>query len=206
MRLVLLSPTLGLFFQCCTINFGPFFFPCVFQETFFALPLLFRRSLSGGSSHGKKLNEVAAVERASSKKCVLFSAINVHVVSPCQLWPNITWLSIDFEGFMSWLCQIGLANNAIVSVSFLVMKNYEKWIFARRPFDPSSETILLSCFSQANCETLSQRRASFNLNLAPLLNSKPQRNRNASSFVSWATVGCAKVKTIYCMRDQVFLT
>ena len=125
MRLVLLSPTLGLFFQCCTINFGPFFFPCVFQETFFALPLLFRRSLSGGSSHGKKLNEVAAVERASSKKCVLFSAINVHVVSPCQLWANITWLSIDFEGFMSWLCQIGLANNAIVSVSSLVMKNDE---------------------------------------------------------------------------------
>ena len=184
MRLVLLSPTLGLFFQCCTINFGPFFFPCVFQETFFALPLLFRRSLSGGSSHGKKLNEVAAVERASSKKCVLFSAINVHVVSPCQLWPNITWLSIDFEGFMPWLCQIGLANNAIVSVNSLVMKNIRQetnWSFIR------DNTSILSCFSQANCEPLAP---SINLNLAPLLISTPQRNKNASSFVSWDTVGC----------------
>ena len=139
MRLVLLSPTLGLFFSAAQSILVPSFSHAFFKRLFFALPLLFRRSLSGGSSHGKKLNEVAAVERASSKKCVLFSAINVHVVSPCQLWPNITWLSIDFEGFMPWLCQKSLANNAIVSVNSLVMKN------ARRPIDPSSETKLLSC-------------------------------------------------------------
>ena len=147
MRLVLLSPTLGLFFSAAQSILVPSFSHAFFKRLFFALPLLFRRSLSGGSSHGKKLNEVAAVERASSKKCVLFSAINEHVVSPCQLWPNITWLSIDFEGFMPWLCQIGLANNAIVSVNSLVMKNdeYSPADQLSRPIDPSSETILLSC-------------------------------------------------------------
>ena len=125
MRLVLLSPTLGLFFSAAQSILVPSFSHAFFKRLFSLFPCSFDARSLVVVLMEKKLNEVAAVERASSKKCVLFSAINVHVVSPCQLWPNITWLSIDFEGFMSWLCQIGLANNAIVSVSSLVMKNDE---------------------------------------------------------------------------------
>ena len=85
MRLVLLSPTLGLFFSAAQSILVPSFSHAFFKRLFSLFPCSFDARSLVVVLMEKKLNEVAAVERASSKKCVLFSAINVHVVSPCQL-------------------------------------------------------------------------------------------------------------------------
>ena len=109
-------------------QFWSLLFPMRFSRDFFSLfPCSFDARSLVVVLMEKKLNEVAAVERVSSKKCVLFSAINEHVVSPCQLWPNITWLSIDFEGFKPWS---GDSRNKTRPAKVLVVANSHQKVFS----------------------------------------------------------------------------